>query len=310
MTITFPSRALACACLLLGCAGREPAWTIDTAQVVYSRRDGGPPRLYRLDRATGATSPVFADSAPSWNPSPSPDGSRLAYLSRRDGNYEIYVRSISDSGIGRNVTNDPDYDVLPAWSPDGRQLAFMSTRGYALGSIGPFPGHIYIAHLTDGTLRQVTTEPLTSSLGPGSWSPDGRYLTLSREVDGQLDLFLLDATDGSERRITTAPENEYSAEFSHDGQWIAFHAETDSSSQIVVMRVDGTERRVMTEGPGFRYAPDWSPDDAWLLYSGSGPDGDGYDLRAVRVADGHDIPILATAADETEGVWAPTPDAP
>ncbi len=305
MTTNAAVPALLLAGLLWGCTERAPAWNIETAEIVYALRDGGTPHLHQLDRATGASSPVFADSAPSWNPSPSPDGTRLAYLSRRDGNYEIYVRGLADSGVGRNITNDADYDVLPVWSPDGRQIAFMSTRGFALGSIGPFPGQIYIANLEDGTLRQVTTEPLTSSLGPGSWSPDGRSLTLSREVDGQLDLFLLDLTDGTEHRITTAPESEYSAEFSHDGRWIAFHAETDSSSQIVVAQIDGTERRVVTVGPGFRYTPHWSPDDAWLLYSASGPDGTGYDLRAVRVDDGQVIAVVATPADETEGVWLP-----
>jgi Tol biopolymer transport system component len=179
----------------------------------------------------------------------------------------------------------------------------MSTRGFTLGSIGPFPGQLYIVNLDDGTFRRVTTEPLTSSLGPGSWSPDGRSLTLSREVVGQLDVFLLDLTDSTERQITHAPESEYSAEFSHDGQWVAFHAETDSSSQIVVARMDGTDRRVVTQGPGFRYTPHWSPDDAWLLYSASGPDGTGYNLRAVRVSDGRKMDILASAAEETEGVW-------
>ncbi|MEZ4413879.1 MAG: hypothetical protein R2910_12900 [Gemmatimonadales bacterium] len=296
-------RPLLLALLLWACSERPVRWNIESAPIIYTRRDGGAPHLHRLDPTTGATSPLVADSAPSWNPSPSPDGTRLAYLSRRDGNYEIYVWGISDSGVGRNITNDADYDVLPAWSPDGRQLAFMSTRGFELGSIGPFPGQIYIANLDDGTLRQVTTEPLTSSLGPGSWSPDGRYLTLSREVDGQLDLFLLNLTDSTERQITHAPESEYSVEFSHDGQWVAFHAESDSSSQIVVARIDGTDRRVVTQGPGFRYTPHWSPDDAWLLYSASGPDGNGYDLRAVRVGDGQEISLLATPADETEGVW-------
>ena len=301
------SHALVAAILLLGCKDATPTWTIDEARVIYTRRGAAGSHLYEFDRATGSSTSLMPDSAPTWGARISPDGSRLAYLSTRDGNYEIYVRNIDDAGVGVNITSHPDYDVLPAWSPDGRQLAFMSTRGFALGDPGPFPGHIYIVG-SDGTgLRQVTREPLTSSLGPGAWSPDGRQLVLSRDVGGQLDIFLLNVEDGAEVRVTSNPSREYSAEFSHDGRSLAFHAETDSSSHIVVVDLDGSDRRVLTQRPGFRYTPRWSPDDRWLLYTASA-DGDDYDLRAVRVDDRFDVSVLATDEDEAEGVWLPTPE--
>jgi len=291
--------------LAVACAEAPPPFAIDQARIVYTSREGGKPHLQILDRATGISSALLPDSASTWDARISRDGRQIAYLSRRDGNYEIYVRAVADTGIGRNLTRDPDYDVLPAWSPDGRRLAFMSTRGFALGSIGPFPGHIYVATLAGDTVEQVTREPLTSSLGPGSWSPDGRYLTLSREVDGQLDLFLLDLGDGTERRITDDPDAEYSADISHDGHRVAFHAESDTASHIVVMDLDGSNRRTLTSGPGFRYTPRWSPDDQWLMYTATGATEGDFDIRAVRVSDGADIPILATETDAREGVWLP-----
>jgi TolB protein len=64
------------------------------------------------------------DDMPSW----SPDGSRLAFMSTRDGNAEIYVMS-SDGSRQKRLTNDPARDMLPAWSPDGSKIAFLSNRG-------------------------------------------------------------------------------------------------------------------------------------------------------------------------------------
>jgi TolB protein len=64
------------------------------------------------------------DTAPGF----SPDGRKIAFMSRRDGNWEIYVINPDGSGL-RRLTNDPAEDGLPTWSPDGRVLAFISNRG-------------------------------------------------------------------------------------------------------------------------------------------------------------------------------------
>ena len=154
-------------------------------------------------------------------------------------------------------------------------------------------------------LRQVTVTPLTSSLGPQDWTRDGRQLILSREVEGHLDLLLLDLTSGREKRLTTDPADEYGAAVSPDGSRIAFHAETDGVSHIVVIKADGSHRRTLTEGPGLRYAPRWSPDGKWLLFTAQAPGGEHYDLHAIRVADRELRVLVATPADEREGDWWP-----
>ena len=207
------------------------------------------------------------------------------------------------SGESTPLIDHPAYDVNPVWSPDGRQIAFMSTRGYELGSIGPFPGHIYIVNSDGNRLRQVTHEPLTSSLGPSDWSADGTQLLMARVVDSSPSLLALTIASGRERQLFKSKLGEYSATFSHDGQRIAFHAETSSGSDIVVSRLDGTARTAITRG-GFNYSPRWSPDDEWILFTAS-DDGQQYDLRAVHVADGKTIVLVATDEDEREGGWLP-----
>ncbi len=55
----------------------------------------------------------------------SPDGSRIAFLSDRGGNVEVYVARTDGSGVTR-ISHDPDDDFAPAWTPDGRFLVFSS----------------------------------------------------------------------------------------------------------------------------------------------------------------------------------------
>jgi tetratricopeptide (TPR) repeat protein len=59
-----------------------------------------------------------------------PAGSKnqIAFMSNREGNWEIYVMD-NDGTRVRRLTNDPAQDGLPSWSPDGAALAFVSNRG-------------------------------------------------------------------------------------------------------------------------------------------------------------------------------------
>jgi Tol biopolymer transport system component len=59
------------------------------------------------------------DQDPCW----SPDGTRIAFESDRDGNYEIYVMD-ADGSHQTRLTHDPALDSTPTWSTDGTRIAF------------------------------------------------------------------------------------------------------------------------------------------------------------------------------------------
>jgi TolB protein len=87
--------------------------------------DGSGVRRLTLDGGdpTDPTAPRHDSLNPAW----SPDGSRIAFDTTRDGNREVYVINADGTGLV-NVSNDPSTDYAPAWSPDGTQLSFTSTR--------------------------------------------------------------------------------------------------------------------------------------------------------------------------------------
>src|SRR5919198_164069 len=86
---------------------------------------------HRLTKAKGdPSSPagLFFQTEPAW----SPDGRRIAFVSRRDGRSHIYVMRPNGTGV-RRLTDSAADDESPTWSPDGRRIAF--SRGGELFAI-------------------------------------------------------------------------------------------------------------------------------------------------------------------------------
>jgi Periplasmic component of the Tol biopolymer transport system len=88
---------------------------------------------------------------PAW----SPDGRRIAFQSKRDGNLEIYVINLDGTGLSR-LTDHPAADGRPAWSPDGQWIAFESDRDGKLD--------IYIMRADGSDVRRIT-----SNAGKNGW---------------------------------------------------------------------------------------------------------------------------------------------
>ena len=60
--------------------------------------------------------------------------STIVFVSRRDGNPEIYVMDADGANLA-NLTNHPEADTEPVWSPDGTRIAFLSRRDGEAASV-------------------------------------------------------------------------------------------------------------------------------------------------------------------------------
>jgi len=121
---------------------------------------------------------------PSW----SPDGTRLAFASNRDGNYEIFTMGEDGSEV-REVTFLPDggagefvNSYQPTWSPDGTQIAFTGYR--------PDPGNAQVYIVPVEATEETYAEDLLTEWGDfgleaaePDWSPDGLSMTYVQYYD-------------------------------------------------------------------------------------------------------------------------------
>jgi len=105
--------------------GQSPSWLPD-GHILYSgcwQDDCG----IIVTRSDGTHPRQIVAGASEANPEASPNGEQVAFMSRRDSNWEVYVASI-DGGDPRRLTKNAANDGLPAWSPDGRYIAFVTDR--------------------------------------------------------------------------------------------------------------------------------------------------------------------------------------
>jgi TolB protein len=121
----------------------------------------------------------------------SPDGSRIAFVSDRDGNVELYVMNADGSDL-RRLTDTPAVEGSPSWTADGKQIV------YASNATGNFQIWIINADGTDP--KQLTQEP-GSNFQPAV-SPDGRTIAFTSDRDGNYDIYLM-SIDGSNQRNFT-----------------------------------------------------------------------------------------------------------
>ncbi len=152
--------------------GRDlyPSWSPDGKKIVFMSDKGGQGDIYVMNQ-DGSEPKNLTNSPAHYGPYPwslpgytifpwSPDGQKIAFVSYRDGNNEIYVMN-PDGSEQKRLTNNPGRDLYPSWSPDGKKIVFMSDRDRNK--------EIYVMNPDGSEQKNLTNNPALDTLP--SWSP-------------------------------------------------------------------------------------------------------------------------------------------
>jgi serine/threonine protein kinase len=105
--------------------GQSPSWLPD-GRILYTGCWQDACGVLSI-RADGTFPRQIVAGANEANPEAALNGRQVAFMSRRDGNWEVYIASI-DGGEPKRLTTNAANDGLPTWSPDGRYIAFVTDR--------------------------------------------------------------------------------------------------------------------------------------------------------------------------------------
>lgn len=171
------------------------ATTYDAHIVFVSDRDGNY-EIYDLKIADDSvTRLTYRERNPDQEPTLSPDGRQIAFQSKVENNWEIFVMDVDGRNVKR-LTFNPADDRQPAWSPDGANIAFASNRD---GN-----NEIYVMD-TDGKSKRNITNAPASDEAP-TWSPDSQMIAFQSNRGGTTEIWRMNATDGTGQKQLTGLE--------------------------------------------------------------------------------------------------------
>jgi Tol biopolymer transport system component len=184
--------------------GFPVGWT-PSGRVVFQYLEGGQAQTYVVNAdGTGlATLLPLGDESPIW----SPDGSRVAFVSGRDGTRSVYVMHADGSDV-RRVSNLPgeawfaplwgivENEYTP-WSPDGTRVAFVN--------LGEQHG-VYVANAAGSGVLRITPRGLAGDFRFNGWSSNGRRIAFTQTVDGSGDIYVVNADGTGLVNLTPGPD--------------------------------------------------------------------------------------------------------
>jgi TolB protein len=221
------------------------------------------------------------------DPSLSPDGKSMVYISEVAGREQLFTAMV-DGSDPRQITHGEADHEDPAWSPDGRKIAFVHKEGDI--------EQIYLMD-ADGSGVEPLTPVNIRTIHP-AWSPDGTRVAYCTDDDlkppkkNDSDIYAIDIASRRNIRLIAGGVNTYPS-WSPDGRRFAFRRMVgESDSEVFVANIDGSEAQNITNNPAFDGWPAWSPDGMKIAFASNrnrsyeifvmNPDGSGVEKVAAN----------------------------
>jgi TolB protein len=233
------------------------------------------------------------DRDPAW----SPDGRRLAYASRRDGNWDIYIYDLVSDTTTR-MTYDLGFQAGPSWSPDGRWLVY---ENYVGGNLD-----IYVMPVEGDSVPQRLPGNSDAPDFSPAWSPLGRQIAFVSWRDGNQDIYLFSLDDQSVTNITNTPGiNEDHPSWSPDGSLLAYSAVDVGREKVFVKSVENPAAPAQVLDSG--RAPTWSPDGSSLVFTVDSFDSTQLIASPFAMSAGVVTTIIPVPLGASDPAWTATP---
>lgn len=240
---------------------------------------------------------TYSDNSES-NPSFSPDGKQIAFLSSRGDDDDIDQLWIMNrvGGEAEKITSFEGSVVDYDWAPDGKRIALVVED----------PDPLEPKKESGGKEKETKTKPPIVINRYRFKADITGYLTTARQH-----LYLLDLASRKSEILTPGSFDETLPAFSPDGKWIAFVSNREDDPDrsdnydvwVIEAHAGAQPKRVTTstgddDDPEWENHPAWSPDSTRIAYSQGGPTSSAYySMHRLAIAPVNGGPVVVSPVD-------------
>jgi TolB protein len=221
-------------------------------------------------------------------------GSKIAFTAKGKGTSKIFAMDF-DGANTFGISNNSSTNILPAWSPSGAiaYTSFMRNNP-----------DLYVTGGAGGRPRKLSGQ---RGMNTGaSWSPDGSKIALTLSKDGNPEIYVISASDGSiVKRITTDKAIDTSPAWSPDGSKLAFVSDRNGGPQIFVVSSGGGGATQVSFNGSYNTTPTWSPRKGKEIIAYTTRDGGAYDIVTLDLQTKQMTRITQGAGNNEEPAFSP-----
>ncbi len=226
-------------------------------------------------------------------------GTQIAFVSSRTGAKELWIMDY-DGANQHALTALRSIALTPRWSPDAARVAFTCYAS-AYGIVSP-----QICMFSMDTGRPVTFPRYHGTNSAPTWSPDGSQILFSSSMQGNPELYVMDANGNRAKRLTFSTGASTSPAWNpKTGQTVAFVSDRSGIPQLYLANADGTNvAKLDLPDMGYVIDPAWAPNGQLLSFSWRRPNGN-FDIYVMDVASRQIIELTRDSGRNERPFWAP-----
>jgi Tol biopolymer transport system component len=226
--------------------------------------------------------PILATPHNESDPTLAPDGRLIAYVTDRNGQDEIWRRTIdgaSDQPLITQADFGDDRTVMlssPAFSPDGRRIAYQRN-----GFKPRWPLRIWISLVAGGTATPLLPANYEGIQSGPTWSPDGQWIAFAQWKDRQWELTKVRVGSG-EGPVVLRSDGVANAtpHWSPANDWITW----ETGTGLMLVSPDGRKERQLSK-------------EQWLVHTWSR---DGSEIIGIKETDDLRLSVIALTVNPTK----------